>query len=204
MSDKTKGLYQKYSVSRNDGKEISQGCFVLELKDPKARKAILAYAEEVEKEGLNKELAYDLKQWVGRYQKVESNKDVKLFELITLIPDDKILDQDSLYVVPPDDVEEYAQPNDLRLPGVLSVDMTLYNENLKQKKEQVKNEPEDPLIGFVAEGIVKNFEESEYTDFERYWVENKESYESKFGDRCEDIVQKVRTEVQNKSPNQTN
>ena len=62
--EKQTGLYQKYQVTRNDGKEITSGCFVLELKDPVARIAILAYAEELERLGKHKELAYDLKQWI--------------------------------------------------------------------------------------------------------------------------------------------
>ena len=70
MSDnnKQKGLYQKYEVKRQDGKQIASGCFVLELKDHKARKALLTYASEVEKEGGNDDLVYDLRNWVAQYR----------------------------------------------------------------------------------------------------------------------------------------
>lgn len=48
--DKNRGLYEKYSVKRNDGQELGY-CLVLEFKDPNAKTAILAYARTMEQEG---------------------------------------------------------------------------------------------------------------------------------------------------------
>lgn len=44
MSDKKRGLYQKYNVTRTDGKPVSP-CIVLEAHDVYSRKAITHYAD---------------------------------------------------------------------------------------------------------------------------------------------------------------
>lgn len=58
--DKNRGLYEKYSVKRNDGQELGD-CLVLEFKDPNARAAILAYANTVSDVGYEP-LARDIKK----------------------------------------------------------------------------------------------------------------------------------------------
>jgi len=59
MSDKTRGLYNKYNVTRVDGKEIKYGCVVLEFSDKKAHGAIRKFADEMLKLGYIK-LSHDL------------------------------------------------------------------------------------------------------------------------------------------------
>ncbi len=137
------GLYQKYKVSRNDDKEITDGCFVLELKDPNARKAILAYATAVEDSGGDKDLAQDLKSWVAKVdpsmivapskatvQVVTTTEagQTMLFDRIVLIKGSDTLDDDSLYIVSPDEVEDYACDQDLRLPAKVVVEVDSYIE----------------------------------------------------------------------------
>lgn len=51
MSDKERGLYNKYNVSRTDGKPITGCAIVLEVGDPIARPAILRWAEEMRRAG---------------------------------------------------------------------------------------------------------------------------------------------------------
>lgn len=212
MEEKQKGLYQKYTVTRNDGKEISQGSFVLELKDPKARKAILAYAAELEKEGDNKELVYDLKSWVGKHEKVDmvssnvkkedpkndENREVMLFDRVILVPCDKVLDEESLYVVPPDCVDEYKNDTDILLPGVLSVDMRnyiKYHED-KARKDQEKETEEDPLLDSVVSMITGEFHRSEYTDFKRFWEDEDEKYKVMLKDKYNIVGNKLRAKLQ--------
>jgi hypothetical protein len=45
------GLFQKYKVARVDQKPITDGCIVLEWKDPNARKGIAAFSEAVRSDG---------------------------------------------------------------------------------------------------------------------------------------------------------
>jgi hypothetical protein len=219
MEEKQRGLYQKYDVTRKDGREISQGCFVLELKDPKARTAILTYAAEIEKEGNNKELAYDLKSWVGRYQKVnmvpatvekkdpkvDSEREVMLFDQVVLIPNDRVLDEDSLCVVPPDQVDEYKNENDIELPGVLSVDMRNYIKfhEARAKKSQ-EDEDEDPLLNSVVTMILGEFESSEYTDFTRFWNDEEKKYKTMLKDQYDVVGEKLDSKISSKSPNHSN
>ena len=59
MGDKSKGLLNKYNVSRTDGKELFSGYVVLEFKDPSAREGIKAFSKKVRSEGYEK-LADDL------------------------------------------------------------------------------------------------------------------------------------------------
>lgn len=48
----TRGMYEKYFVERNDGKEIGpRGCIVLEFDDPSAWGAIARWAVEMKIEG---------------------------------------------------------------------------------------------------------------------------------------------------------
>ncbi|MFW5497733.1 MULTISPECIES: hypothetical protein [unclassified Maridesulfovibrio] len=54
MSDKEKGLYDKYIVQRTDGKPIKGGCIVLEFDDPNAWAAINQYAFTVQAAGYEK------------------------------------------------------------------------------------------------------------------------------------------------------
>ena len=56
--DRQRGLYNKYTVKRNDGKKLG-ACIVLEFKDPSARHAIRAFADAVRADGYNT-LANDL------------------------------------------------------------------------------------------------------------------------------------------------
>lgn len=210
MEQKQKGLYQKYEVRRSDGKEITQGSFVLELKDSKARKAILTYAAELEKEGENKDLAYDLKSWVAKYEKVDmtpatvipgnppnpnENREVMLFDRIVLVPNDKLLDEDTLYVVPPDQVDEYKNDSDLVLPAVLSVDISLYlkyhdNKAKNAKALEVKVQ-EDPLLAIVVEVIRKEFEQSDYSDFPRFWIDHIDKYKSSLGNKYTEVGESI-------------
>lgn len=213
MEDKQKGLYQKYDVKRKDGREITQGSFVLELKDPKARKAILTYAAELEKEGGNKELVYDLKSWVGKYEKVDmvssnvkkedpetdSEREVMLFERIVLISSNEVLDEDSLYVVPPDQVDEYKNDTDIILPGVLSVDMRpyiKYHEAKARKDQEAIVEDEDPLLDSVVAMITGEFQRSEYTDFQRFWKDEEEKYKKMLQGKYDVVGEKLGTKLQ--------
>ena len=60
MNSKEKGLYGKYTVTRND--LTQDDCFVLKPnKDPAARIALKAYAEAT----TNKALAQDIYNWIG-------------------------------------------------------------------------------------------------------------------------------------------
>lgn len=47
MDDKKRGIYAKYIVDRVDGKDIPNGCVVLEFNDPIARPAILNWANRM-------------------------------------------------------------------------------------------------------------------------------------------------------------
>lgn len=47
MGNKNTGLYNKYTVRRNDLKDIPLGCVVLEWKDPLARMGIRAFSTAV-------------------------------------------------------------------------------------------------------------------------------------------------------------
>lgn len=52
MKNKILGLYEKYSVSRNDGKTIGfMGCIVLEWDDKNSREGIKAFSKTVRKDG---------------------------------------------------------------------------------------------------------------------------------------------------------
>lgn len=61
MSDKEKGLYQKYIVERTDGKPIKGGCLVLEFGDKNAASAINEFAKTLRADGYEK-LADDIEQ----------------------------------------------------------------------------------------------------------------------------------------------
>ena len=50
VSEKDKGLYNKYIVKKVSGKELGP-CIVMEFKDPIARKAIYTWAREMLNEG---------------------------------------------------------------------------------------------------------------------------------------------------------
>lgn len=79
------GLFQKYTVYRNDKDGIPQGtddvvgvldCFVLRIHDPHARQAILAYAESIISE--NPKLAGDLALWLIKYRSDNKIQTVEL------------------------------------------------------------------------------------------------------------------------------
>ena len=59
MSDKTKGLYQKYIVEHTDGKALKGGCIVLEFGDKRASSAIQEFADNCRNDGYE-QLADDL------------------------------------------------------------------------------------------------------------------------------------------------
>ena len=196
MTEKQKGLYQKYKVSRQDGKIITEGCFVLELKDPKARKALLTYATEVLKEGYDKELAYDLRAWVGQYSDKNSDytKDVMLFDRSVLIKGGTLLDEETLYVVPTDSVDEYKNEEDLVLPAILSVDMQIYNKFHEEKaaKEKALKEGMDPLLKVVVDQIIERFTNSEYQDFPRFWFDNEDEYKNMLQSKYDEVGDTVK------------
>ncbi len=64
---KEKGLFEKYTVSRNDGKAIEDGCIVLEWKDKNARTGIQAFSKAVRDVGFGK-LADDLDSKLAEYE----------------------------------------------------------------------------------------------------------------------------------------
>ena len=66
MSDKTKGLYKKYEVTRVDGKPIDN-CIVLEFKDPIARDAIHKWASDMYLSG-HKQLFYDVQKEILKHE----------------------------------------------------------------------------------------------------------------------------------------
>lgn len=66
IDKKNYGLYDKYTVSRVDGKPIVDGCVVMEWKDPHARAAIATFAIEVRTSGFGK-LADDLEARLAEY-----------------------------------------------------------------------------------------------------------------------------------------
>ena len=59
MSDKKKGLYQKYEVKKITNPDKVMDCIVLEWDDPRARKGIRAFAEACQEDGFHA-LAADL------------------------------------------------------------------------------------------------------------------------------------------------
>lgn len=61
-----RGLFQKYIVTRVDGKPMPAGCIVLEWKDPNARKGIRAFADACWDSGF-KQLAVDLRDKLDGY-----------------------------------------------------------------------------------------------------------------------------------------
>lgn len=63
--EEPKGLFIKYTVTKNDTGEGVDGCFVLRPdKDPAAIHAILAYADYCENVQGKTELAEDLRKWM--------------------------------------------------------------------------------------------------------------------------------------------
>ena len=205
MSDHEVGLYQKYTVERIDGRDMSMGCFVLELKDSKARKAIWAYAKELEKEDSTSVLAYDLKAWVGKYETITDadvaaysstplkKKEIaqpvtptQVFERIVLLKKDMDLNTENLYVVNPEDVNDYRMEGDLELGAKLTVDLTnleKYIEEKRRKEQEVKeHESSDPMFNIVMKQIYKDFEDSPYTDKFRYWDDHDKHYNKLLGE----------------------
>ncbi len=70
--DKQRGSYRKYNVERVDGKPVKD-CFVLELKDPIARKGLQAWAEAlIAADYIN--LALDVAFLIDEYEKKEEQK----------------------------------------------------------------------------------------------------------------------------------
>lgn len=69
---KEKGLFQKYHVTRTDGKPVDW-CFVLELKDEYARIALETYADQCEAE--YPDLADDLRQKVFEYEEIAKHEE---------------------------------------------------------------------------------------------------------------------------------
>lgn len=62
--DPTRGLYEKYSIARTDGKPVGP-CIVLELDDPNSLPAIATFADTVEAAGYGL-LAGDLRRLVAQ------------------------------------------------------------------------------------------------------------------------------------------
>jgi len=65
----SKGLYDKYTVIKNDRSEIDQDAdyFVIRIdSDKHARVAALAYADSIKEE--NPHLSFDIKQRVAKYE----------------------------------------------------------------------------------------------------------------------------------------
>ena len=72
MSDQ-RGLYSKYSVQRNDGKEIPEGAFFMVFrldrpKDEPARRALYVYAQLIQPE--NEALAGDIFEYLATFPDV--------------------------------------------------------------------------------------------------------------------------------------
>lgn len=61
----TNGLYNKYTVVRQDGTPVEEPTFTLRPQDPHARIAMLAYAQSVQKQ--NGQLAKDLRSLASSY-----------------------------------------------------------------------------------------------------------------------------------------
>lgn len=80
MNNKNKGLYGKYKVERVDGKEIKNGCIVLELKDPNSRKGIRAFSNAVLMDGYTK-LSDDLDCELRKYGENEAGFDLGINEI---------------------------------------------------------------------------------------------------------------------------
>jgi hypothetical protein len=68
MSDENLGLYDKYIVTRTDGKDMKD-CIVMEFKDPIARIAIQAWACRMFDAGYKK-LYYDVQEKLDKYNKI--------------------------------------------------------------------------------------------------------------------------------------
>lgn len=213
MSEAQEGLYQKYKVERLDGKNMSMGCFVLELKDPKARTAIVAYANELEKENASDALAYDLKTWVARYDPIvqvtpseiiknfQSNMEstgasnvVRTFDRVVLLKPRDELTAETLYIVDPTDTDIYKMDGDIELDAFLTVDLTnlnKYKEEKKAKEEKLEAAAkEDPMLSIVVTQIETDFGDSPYTDKLRYWKDHVEHYEKLLKDNYDLIREK--------------
>jgi hypothetical protein len=194
MSD-DKGLYQKYSVSRNDGKEISQGCFVLELKDPIARKAILAYAEELGVQGKEPKLAYDLKAWVNKHEPVvaapvklpEENPENLSFERVVLIKKGKPVISENLYIVDPEDVEEYRQADDLELNATISVKMDKYYEYMKTLEDK---EETVSIVCHTVDKLIKEWKETDNIQPDMFWKAKEEMVKMFLEPKLEEVKEK--------------
>lgn len=63
-----RGIYNKYTVTKNDGVEDpTADYFVLRIdSDPHARKSAIAYADSVQEDNPN--LAFDIRQRVAKYE----------------------------------------------------------------------------------------------------------------------------------------
>jgi len=83
MSDKEKGLYDKYIVQRTDGKPIKGGCIVLEFDDENAWAALNQYAFTVQDAGYEK-LADDI------HDKLMAVVDARVDRLMSM-PDDELI-----------------------------------------------------------------------------------------------------------------
>jgi len=203
MGEKLKGLYQKYTVERNDGREISHGCFVLELKDPKARKALLVYAAEVEKEGVDDALAYDLRSWVGKYEPVAATKkdEFKTFNMAVLLDKSKELDVSTLYIIPSENSEEYKGEQDLVLPAVVTVDMKPFLEYHAEQEARKKelDSLEDPLLNMAVNMVIKEYQDSDYADFSRFWDESMGKYQEMFQEKYKLVEEKANVDPRTNS-----
>ncbi len=70
--DKTRGLYPKYRVEKNNGKPVGE-CFVLEEHDPHALPALETYRESVK--DAFPDLAVDLAVMITRWDSKQSATD---------------------------------------------------------------------------------------------------------------------------------
>ena len=195
MDKENKGLYQKYKVERNDGKEITTGSFVLELKDPHARTAILSYADELEKSGEKKDLVYDLRSWVSRYQLPEEKRTAITFKRLAVVnPDKEALHGDDVYIISLDNeecVDEYTVDGGIILDAVISIDMkpfTAYKMKQAEKENSKENKARESIAKFVINEYMDN---TEYISLEQMWEDKREFYTGTFNQEADKLWKEI-------------
>ena len=184
MEKEDKGLYQKYKVERNDGKEITTGSFVLELKDQHARTAILAYASALEKSGEKKDLVYDLRTWVAKHQAPEEHSNTYTFKRLVVVPAcTDTISNENVYIQPfcsNEVVGGYDEEESIVLDAIITVDtkpFTKHKLNLISKEQVEKNKVIESIAKFV---INEYMDTPEYISVEQMWNDKKDFYVSMF------------------------
>lgn len=184
MDKENKGLYQKYKVERNDGKEITTGSFVLELKDPYARTAILAYADELEKAGEKKDLIYDLRSWVSRYQTPEEKKSIITFKRLAVIgPNEDSVSSEAVYIIPPENngvLHEYTEDGSIILDAIVSVNTKPFTEYQLEKSAKENDKEYQAVISIASFVINEYMDTPEYVSIEQMWEAKKDFYTNTF------------------------